>query len=399
MEHGIIKEKLKRSGRMETTSSKKNSISNWYKKLENGSLTWDESIQRCSDVWKPKQKSELIHSILSGYYVPSMCFLKTGEEIVGKSKVVSYSVIDGKQRLSIIFDYMNNGFKLYKETPTIENEDGSVVEIAGKKFDELEEDLQTRIRNFYPEVTIVDNYTKEEAEILFYRLNNGTPLTKVQQSRALLGGEASSFANSLLELDFFKRCHFSTEQKHREDNLGVVLQSLMLLDESYEWKKMGAKDISEYCERLEGTINLELQCKIYDALKLLSEIFTKESVEENFEPKERTGGVPFLTKLKLPSIIYVASKLCQYNINPEYAIKFFIDFFDEESGYYKEYKKHCGEGTVSKDKVLGRNETLLKAAYDYFDLSENARIYSNTMEEVKPILNEAGFIPREYILG
>lgn len=377
-------------------------ISQMRKMLKEGTLTWNESIQRCGNVWTPKQKSDLIHSVLADYYIPSICLLEKlkYDESEGKDESF-YSVIDGKQRLSVIFDFMDDGFKLAKGTPSIKNSEGEEVVLAGKKFSELDKETQGDIKKYKPNIVSLKGWTKEESEVLFYRLNNGSPLTKVQQSRAMLGGEGAAFVNCLLEMDFFKKCKFTTFQKRREDNLGVVLQALMLMDDSYEWQGMGAKEIANYCEYLSDNFSVELQCEILDTLKLLSDIFTDDNIEANLEYAKTTSGISFLTKINLTSIMYVACELSKYNVDVQGALIFFDEFFREGSNDLEEYQKYCGDGTVSKAKVNGRNETLLEAARasQYFDLSDGNRKYSNTLEDVKPILNEEGFIPREYILG
>lgn len=395
---------------MEISTLKKHPIDKLKEKLEKATLTWDESIQRSGGAWNRKQQSELIHSILANYYIPSMCFLKQGE-IMGKKKMeVVYSVLDGKQRLTTIFKYMDEkGYPLHKETPAVEKRDGSVVEIAGKKFSELDEELQNIIKNFHPEIIVVDSYTEEEAEILFYRLNNGTPLTKIQQSRAVLGGSGANFVNTLLEMDFFKKCNLTSYQVSREDNLGAVMQAIMLMDESYQWQGIGAKDITLYCEKLRDDFGIELQCEIVKTLKWMSEVFSNENIMENI-PIPQTSKrspkkivVPFLKKRDLTSIFYVSHELCKYNVDYGNVLRFFDEFFDESCETFKNVyeEEYCKDGTTHKGKVDGRNETLLKAAMEshYFDLSEGNRREDNILEEAKANLNEDGFISREYILG
>ena len=59
-------------------------------------------------VWKTKQKSELIESILMGIPLP-LIYVKEDEKGV-------YLIVDGKQRLSTLFSFINNEFALDKLT-------------------------------------------------------------------------------------------------------------------------------------------------------------------------------------------------------------------------------------------------------------------------------------------
>ena len=55
-------------------------------------------------VWSSKQKSELIESIIMGIPLPAF-YVKENPEGV-------YVVVDGKQRLSTLFDFIDGKFKL-----------------------------------------------------------------------------------------------------------------------------------------------------------------------------------------------------------------------------------------------------------------------------------------------
>ena len=379
-------------------------IDKMRKMLEDGTLTWDESIQRAKNAWGPLQKSELIHSLLGAYYIPSICLHKTTRYDITKDKdIIHYSVIDGKQRLSVIFEFMDNGFKLHKKTPNLKLANGEEIELRNKKFSQLSEELQSDIKRYIPNIYAIEGYTAEEVEMMFFRLNNGTPLTKVQQSRAVLGSARASFINSLLEAPFFEKCKLSTFQKKREDNLSITLQGLMLIDESYTWQTFGAKEISNYCEYLKDNFSIELQCKIVDAIRLLNDIFCDENVIMTQEKEDKAKTVDFLKRINVPIIIKAASVMSEYDIDVKMAFSFFTNFFDEGSEDYVEYQKYCGDGSISKAKVNGRVETMLFALRNatYLKMVDENRRTSDTLTEVKELLeNEEGaFIPREYILG
>lgn len=383
-------------------TGKKLNIRNMKAMLEDGTLTWDESIQRAKNAWGHLQKSELIHSLLGGYYIPSICLLRTFEYDITEGKDVSYySVIDGKQRLSVIFEFVDDGFKLHKNTPPLKLSGGEEIELKGKKFSQLDKDLQDDIKAYTPDAHIIEECTPEEIEMMFYRLNNGTPLTKVQQSRAVLGGAGAGFINGILELDFFQRCKLSTFQKQREDNLAITMQALMLIDDSYVWQTFGAKEIANYCRYLRDNFSVELQCKLLDALKLLGEIFSEENIEVAIKKEDKKKSIDFLKRINVPIVIKAASILADYNINTEMALVFFDEFFDENSKEYAEYQKYCGEGSISKAKVTGRVDTLVEAMYnsEYFKLTEENKKNNTTLEEVKKLLDDSGenYIPREYI--
>ena len=73
------------------------------------------------NVWNSRQKSELIESILMGIPLPIMYFFQ--------STSVIKQVVDGKQRLTTVFDYIDNNFSL--------GDLNIMSELRGKKFKDL----------------------------------------------------------------------------------------------------------------------------------------------------------------------------------------------------------------------------------------------------------------------
>ena len=66
-------------------------------------LELDPAFQR-ENVWSQKQKSQLIESILMGIPLPS--------RYVRKDRYGAYTVLDGEQRMSALFQFMNDNFQL-----------------------------------------------------------------------------------------------------------------------------------------------------------------------------------------------------------------------------------------------------------------------------------------------
>ena len=68
---------------------------------DRGELVINPDFQR-HHVWKPKQKIELVESILMGIPIPAIYLFETKD---GKKQVV-----DGQQRISSILEFLNNAF-------------------------------------------------------------------------------------------------------------------------------------------------------------------------------------------------------------------------------------------------------------------------------------------------
>lgn len=128
-------------------------------------IDFNSPIQRKSGMWDAKRKSFLLHSIMMNaiYSVPTVYFRK---DMIADKKY-QYSVIDGIQRITTIFDFIDNKFPL-EEVPPV-TLDNTVYEVSGKYFSDLEQDCQQeiirfklRIEAFEPEDGDTEEYVNSE---------------------------------------------------------------------------------------------------------------------------------------------------------------------------------------------------------------------------------------------
>lgn len=164
-------------------SLEKASISWSAKQLKNmiasGKIDFNHIIQR-SYVWERKRKSALIESMIIGYPIPPV-FAKRSDDGTGKRGGNIYAIMDGKQRLSTVAQFLNDEFALSDLPPVsyMDEANGGECEadISGMKFSELPEALQDHLNSVIFSVTYFDNLSKEEERELFKRLNAGKPLS------------------------------------------------------------------------------------------------------------------------------------------------------------------------------------------------------------------------------
>ena len=74
---------------------------------ERKTLELAPAYQREGNIWDNKRKSELIESILMGMPLPVFYFFSDVNGV--------WQVVDGRQRLTTLFDYLGNGFALAKD--------------------------------------------------------------------------------------------------------------------------------------------------------------------------------------------------------------------------------------------------------------------------------------------
>lgn len=178
------------------------SIFELSRRFKKGTLIVDVDFQR-RNVWKSKQKCELVESVLMGLPLPVFYF-KQKED-------ASYVVVDGKQRLSALFDYMDDKFKLR----------GLKVLsfLNGKKFSQLTEEYaiyQTQLEDYQVYTHVIFPPTPDAILFdIFDRVNRGgTLLNKMEIRNALYHGKGLDMLMEIAATEEFKN---ATSIEHKKD--------------------------------------------------------------------------------------------------------------------------------------------------------------------------------------
>lgn len=323
-------------------------------KDEKETLSFNHPIQRQSSQWTNEQQSLLIHSMLENFPVPSVYIHKTESvEVDAKGRhSYGYSVLDGKQRMTTVFSYIDGEYALADDTPDVTIED-TVYEIAGKYFDDLDEDVQQEILRFKFNIQAFEDVTDDVIEEIFFRLNNSTPLTKPQKAKPLMGVGNSIFINEILENRFFKeKCNFTKRQFTQSADLCTLLQGMMLLDNryrDYDFPNISDDEAMAYSKWINGNFPDECRCKVKKVVAFLDNIFYQK--EKN------------LRKINIPILFLMADKALSLSISGTNFRRWFYDFFENHK---EEYGQYCSSGSIKKEKTLGRIEVMERYFDEYF---------------------------------
>lgn len=172
----------------------------------------NNDVQR-NEVWDNNKKSLLIDTIIGDEVdVPTLIFVKKDDK---------YMVADGKQRLITINSFINDGFKLSKNTKNFEQ-----YEIANLKFSQLPTKLKNKILD--SKISFQEIPYKSDIQIaeLFIRLNSGEKLKPVEIWRASLG-EKLPFVQKVAKHRCFKCFNFTKAQVNRFCDVEIALDLIM----------------------------------------------------------------------------------------------------------------------------------------------------------------------------
>lgn len=165
------------------------SVFELLRKEEKGLLVLAPDFQRFS-VWDKKHQSELIESILIGIPIPLIYLFEDDEGI--------RQIVDGKQRITALKNYFNNGFALSKLA--------MLPELSGKKFNDLPPVLQAKLEDYQLHCYVIQPPTPESVKFnIFERVNrSGVNLNKQEMRYALYQGKIIDLLKELAESSEFK---------------------------------------------------------------------------------------------------------------------------------------------------------------------------------------------------
>ena len=154
-------------------------------------------------VWETWRASNLIQSILLKNPVPEITVYRHDD------KSQFRKTVDGQQRFTSIFLFINDGFKLDMSKTMfpefkIEGEIFKANEtLNGKTFSELPELWQDIIKQYQLRITTMNNCTEEDAEKAYVQMNSGAKGLKASEIRkAAMGISTRKFFRSILDSDW-----------------------------------------------------------------------------------------------------------------------------------------------------------------------------------------------------
>lgn len=167
-------------------------ISEFYDNYTSNKYRFDVTYQRKSGVWSEDKKSFLIDSILKNYPVPAIFLRPCVDNDTGKTV---YDVVDGKQRLEAIVDFIENRIALttyFAEDDFIDDANlETAAEIAGLTFAEIKKQNKSfpdYIKQFWTYALNIEYLYEQKEDLVatvFDRLNrNGEPLTRQELRNA-----------------------------------------------------------------------------------------------------------------------------------------------------------------------------------------------------------------------
>jgi hypothetical protein len=220
--------------------------------------------QREPNVWDSRKKGQLINSIINDIPIPLIFLFKHDND---RGKNVSYDCVDGRQRLSSIFEFFGGEVKAskYGDIEHIENTDPQIIR---------------KIENYEIPVVIIESAKDEELREMFIRLQLGAQLNAGEKLHAVTGEMRDFVFNSMKDYKFIQNVRIPKRRYAREQVCAQICINSFYLTSSGKYKSARYENLLAFFEqfkKLSG--NQEEINLIKTTLDLLHDSFGKEADE------------------------------------------------------------------------------------------------------------------------
>ena len=233
--------------------------------------------QRRGDVWTKEKKQLLIDSILNEFDIPKLYFhVISSQQKHAEGSDFDYAIIDGRQRLETIWEFVADQFPLSDEFEYFADPS---VRAAGLTYSDLASEypkLKIRFDAFSLPIVCVETDDMDLIEDMFSRLNEAVPLSSAEKRNAI-GGPMAECIRSIAEHHFFTdRVRFGNKRyQHREvaARLLFLEYSLLFSERIVDTKKPYLDDMVRKYKAEEARSLPEIRAKTTNALNNLDAIF------------------------------------------------------------------------------------------------------------------------------
>ncbi len=313
--------------------------------------------QRYSNIWDNYKKQLLIDTIFNEYDVPKFYFnyfIDTNNPLNKYDKL--YAVIDGKQRLEAIIDFVSNKLAVNLNIKLQQSEQEIVI--VNKTFNEIQteySELTSQFLKFKLDIIFIATDEEDRLEDMFLRLNGGEALTNAEKRNAI-GGQFNIAMREIVESNafFLNKVKFSNKRFQHQD----LLTKLVFIDSKNELISMTNKVLDDFVRA-----NKIIQCQsnidnVLDILYALTIVF-----EDKSQLLKGKGVIPvyyYFIKTYRPEISLFKEFLQKFEdlriLNkrlPE----------NQQNSTLIDYDRHNQQGVHTQKSLMGRYDILV----DYYN--------------------------------
>lgn len=272
-------------------------------------IDFNPPYQREGGLWNKEKQGLFIDSIANQYDIPKIYF----HDLTFRNEQIQYAIIDGKQRLQAIYDFIEGDLKVMG---------------AGKNNNDLfYNDFSNKEKETFKaktlDIVLVEDADENDIEDLFYRLNNGTTLSTAEKRNAI-GGDMCDVIRELSDKNnfFTNRLRISNKRK-----VHLEIATRFLLIEHLSIKKENNKIVDLTKKPLDNFVMENKKIPSDYRKKLVKLTEQKLNSPKNIFVKQD----PFLTRHVFIQTYYILIRnlFLGYTVQNE-EIRSFLEKFEKE---------------------------------------------------------------------
>ena len=215
-------------------------------RVEYSELLLDYVMQRDENQWTCEGKSNQISDMLQMNPLPGLVFAQRNNP---NGTFLTF-VIDGKQRITNVLSFINNGWKVskkvrrwnirYEEVVGEENgipqSEWREFDIRNKRFSDLPERLQRMLFSYQFDSRVYINCSDDDIAYHISRYNDGKAMNSNQKSILKIGYDYASRIRKITDMEFFQN-QFKTSEEQKGVPEKICVETIMATNYLDDWKK------------------------------------------------------------------------------------------------------------------------------------------------------------------
>jgi hypothetical protein len=322
----------------------------------------EPEYQRMSDVWNYGKRQLLVDSIINGYDIPKIYFHEHKTPITVGDKKYKYAVVDGKQRLQSIFEFIEGKINLASDFAY--NFDDS-IDLKGMTYGDLGK-KQARIKIKFDSkvlpVFLIRTDDQDIIEDMFARLNEASPLNAAEKRNAF-GGPVTKIIRKIAKHPFFVDKTPTSNSRYKHYDIAAKLLYLIEKNNIVDTKRIHLDSfVKKY---VESDFPEAIEQKAVAILDEHSKIFV------HYDPLIKNAGV-------IP-ILFWLSKL-RYEIESSYALdRVEIQKFEEKRLLNRIRAQKEDSESKEVDLELLEYDRLLQSPNDSYSIRYKSEILAKNI--------------------
>lgn len=333
--------------------------------IEKNVIDDSPEYQRESGVWSPEKQQLFLDSVFNGFDIPKIYF----HDLRGSGSKAHFAVVDGKQRLHAIWDFVSGKYDLADDFKVREPGERESPK-PGTSYKDLGLDWQEIFKSKSLDIVVLQNATIYDIEDLFSRLNNGEPLNAAEK-RNSIGGEICNLIREVAKDNFFEnKLPFKNDRyQYYELSAKLILIEKNQLNGGDFFSDLKKRHLDRLAKngRLETKPQIQkLRERVSTALKLMTRVFSNKD--------------PLLSKQAAIPMYYLFIKL----MAQEYAAQ----------SLFSDLKKFLEDFSARRAEDLEKSEELR----DPF-LTEYGRLLQQGTNDINSIRNRVSILRRYFLVS